>query len=83
MLFLDNMPTIAELIIEKKEQRANYIIAEQQILKGAQSYSIGNRTLTRANLEFIAKRIDDLNSEINQLQRGNVMPIQRAVPRDI
>lgn len=36
-----------------------YYEAEQAVLTG-QSYTIGNRTLTRANLSEIRKAIDDL-----------------------
>lgn len=36
-----------------------YYEAEQAVLSG-QSYTIGNRTLTRANLSEIRKAIDDL-----------------------
>lgn len=37
----------------------NYIKAEEAVLSG-QSYTIGSRTLTRANLSEIRKAIDDL-----------------------
>lgn len=36
-----------------------YVKAEEAILTG-QSYTIGNRTLTRANLSEVRKMIDDL-----------------------
>ena len=38
---------------------AMYLQAEQKVMTG-QSYTIGNRTLTRANLSEIRKAIDDL-----------------------
>lgn len=37
-----------------------YIIAEQKIMEGGQSYTIGDRTLTRASLKEIRKAIDEL-----------------------
>lgn len=45
-----------------------YVKAEQAILNGAQSYTIGNRSLTRANLEEISKMIDSLQDEIETLE---------------
>lgn len=37
-----------------------YLAAEEAILVGGQSYKIGNRTLTRADLTEIRKEIDAL-----------------------
>ncbi|MBR1728517.1 MAG: hypothetical protein IJ728_03225 [Selenomonadaceae bacterium] len=45
-----------------------YLRAEEAILNGAQSYTIGNRSLTRANLSEIRKMIDDLQEEIESLE---------------
>lgn len=39
-----------------------YIAAEEAVLSG-QSYTIGNRSLTRANLSEIRDAIDDLESK--------------------
>jgi hypothetical protein len=58
-----------------------YIAAEAAVLKG-QSYSIGNRTLTRADLTEIRKAITDLYGDKLQLERGNKVRVQRVVPRD-
>lgn len=44
-----------------------YYEAERQILSGAQSYAIGNRQLTRANLAEIRKTIRDLEDELDCL----------------
>lgn len=62
---------------------ALYVQAETQILNGAQSYSIGNRTLTRGDLADIAKWIERLEAELLNLNRGGRIRIQRVVPRDI
>ncbi len=45
-----------------------YIAAEQAILAGAQSYQIGNRNLTRANLAEITKMIEILQDEVETLE---------------
>ena len=44
-----------------------YYEAERQILAGAQSYAIGNRQLTRANLAEIRKTISQLEDELESL----------------
>lgn len=41
------------------ERLAQYYAAEKAILSG-QSYTVGNRTLTRANLAAVRAAIDDL-----------------------
>lgn len=43
----------------KNERLKRYVEAESVVLKG-QSYTIGDRQLTRANLAEIRKAIDDL-----------------------
>ncbi len=42
------------------ERLKQYLSAEQSILVAGQSYRIGNRTLTRADLSEIRKEINDL-----------------------
>lgn len=54
-----------QIIISNKqmnnERLRNYYAAERAVLSG-QSYTVGNRTLTRANLAEIRAAIDDLLS---------------------
>lgn len=45
-----------------------YQEAEQAILTGAQSYEIGERKLTRANLSEIQEMIDKLYDDIEYLE---------------
>jgi hypothetical protein len=47
-----------------KTRLQQYIDCESAILSGAQSYAIGSRNLTRANLAEIAKMIKYLENEI-------------------
>lgn len=42
------------------EQLRQYIKAEETILNGGQSYTIGDRTLTRADLKRIQMKIEEL-----------------------
>lgn len=74
------MATIAEKIIEKKALLVNYQTAELAILKGAQSYTIKDRTFDRANLKQIVSEKKQLENEIALLERGG-RKILRVVPR--
>ena len=74
--------TISEQITETETRLNQYIAAERAILGGAQSYNIGNRSLTRANLEYIGKRIRELYADLTRLRRGNQITMHRVVPRD-
>lgn len=76
------MGAISELISKKQERLALYEAAEVAILGGAQSYSIGNRTLTRADLQFIADMIKRLEKDLIKLDRGKKITAHRVVPRD-
>ncbi len=74
---------IAEIIAQKKVRLMQYLAAETAILSGAQSYSIGHRQLTRADLGQVQSEIDKLTVEVAQLSRGgNAIRMQRIVPRD-
>jgi len=74
--------TIAEKIVAVQTRLAAYIKAEEYLLHGGQAYSIGNRSLTRADLKVITEMIVKLNGELMVLQRGNQIVQQRVVPRD-
>ena len=71
-----------ELLQDSLDRLALYKLAEQKILN-SQSYSIGNRTMTRADLSEIKAEIRKLTSDIITLQRGNTIQIQGVVPRDL
>ena len=45
-----------------------YLDCEAKILSGAQSYTIGQRTLTRADLKEVRAIIDDLAAQIDALE---------------
>ena len=56
--------------LQRKRNRLElYYQAEESILGGAQSYTIGSRTLTRANLSEIRDAIETLEKEIRVLER--------------
>lgn len=75
------MADIPQMIIDKKELLVEYRKAELAILKGAQSYTIKDRTYERAHLKTIQQGIKDLEKEIALLERGG-RKISRVVPRD-
>lgn len=58
------MAKSAAAIVERLEL---YYEAERKVLRG-QSYTLGNRQLTRANLSEIRKAIKDLENELEQLE---------------
>ena len=75
-----------EKLQRKKKRLEMYYQAEEAILGGAQSYSLGSRSLTRANLAEIRKTIDELEDEIEQLEavvsRRSPRRAIAVVPRD-
>jgi len=75
------MTVRSELLQQSKDRLLAYMNAESTILKGAQSYSIGSRTLTRADLDSIRAEIRRLQKDCLALERGGNIRIQRVVPR--
>lgn len=62
-----------------KNRLEMYYLAEEKILQG-QSYSIGSRSLTRANLKEVQDKIKELESEVSALStRGNKRRVVRSV----
>lgn len=67
----------------KKERLQQYYDAEAKILNG-QSYTIGSRQLTRANLATVQRIIKELEAEIEALEeRGTTKRRSaRVIPLD-
>lgn len=61
----------------RNERLRQYWEAEQKVL-GGQSYTIGNRTLTRANLAEIRAAIDDLISAGATLEDTSPSQVRRS-----
>lgn len=70
------------LVTQYQNRLTLYLEAESTILSGAQSYTIGNRTLTRPDLKYIQSEISNLEKKIVKLSNGNRIRLQRARPRD-
>lgn len=71
---------------EKKKRlimRLNaYYNAEMAVLTG-QSYRIGTKQLTRADLSEIRKAIGELETEISNAENGGKRKVFRGLPRDL
>lgn len=69
-----------------RRRLSEYYAAETAILAG-QSYSIGSRSLTRANLAWVKGQIDMLENKVEELKAmGNGKGRRRAfriTPRDL
>ena len=70
-----------------KKRLELYYAAEEAILSGAQSYTIGSRTLTRADLDAIRKVVGSLETDLAELESalsGNgYRKCVRVIPRDV
>lgn len=70
------------------ERLKQYLEAEQAILIGGQSYKIGNRTLTRADLAEIRKQINSLiclisaGATVDDNKNSRVCRAKRVIMRD-
>jgi hypothetical protein len=69
----------AEKLAERKRELADVNKALRTILGGAQSYTIGSRSLTRANLAELRKWKKELEDEITALSGGSGR-FRRVVP---
>ena len=74
------MPWIT--IEEARENLTMWLDAERAISTG-QSYKIGTRSLSRADLSMVASRLAFWRNEIEKLENGQRgLRVVRAVPRD-
>ena len=78
--------TLEARLARTQERLEAYETAEIAILEGAQSYNVGSRSLTRANLADIRQMIEALErkeqSLASQINNGGRMKTIRIVPRD-
>lgn len=61
---------------------AEYLAAESAVLKG-QSYTIKDRTLTRANLSAITKERKYWETKVDAITNGGSIRVRRSVPSDL
>jgi hypothetical protein len=68
-------------IAQAKEMLNKYIEAEKAVLLN-QSYTIGTRTYTRANLSAVRKGRTEWQKAVNQLSGNGGMRVRRVLFRD-
>lgn len=82
-----NKKRIEERLKTYKSRYDLLLEAEKAILGGAQAYTIGSRSLTRADLSEIRKMIKDVEDGIDeleaQLETGARRKAIRVIPRDV
>jgi len=67
---------------DAQDKLAEYLTAETTVLSG-QSYSIGIRSMTRANLKEIREGIDYWDNKVQELSDGNTgFIISQQSPKD-
>lgn len=59
-----------------------WIAADLAVAKG-QSYSIGGRSLTRADANAITEKIKFYTNLVAELSRGGSVTVRRVIPRDL
>ncbi len=65
-----------------KKRLILYYEAERAILS-SQSYTIGTKILTRADLKKVQDMIDTLEKKIDLIERGGKSPVKRIIPMDL
>lgn len=82
-----NKERIRQRLEQYKSRYDLYLKAEAAILDGAQSYSIGSRHLTRADLAEIRKMMKEIEGAMDeleaQLKGGSRRKCIRVIPRDV
>lgn len=65
-----------------KSRLSNYYKAEEAILSG-QEYTIGSRSLRRADLKAVQAEIKYLEKQIEYYEKGGKNKVVRGIPLDI
>lgn len=75
---------MALTLAEAQTLRAAYLAAMQAIATG-KSYTIGTRTLTRADEAFVARKFAEYDQLVDSLNAGGNggIRVMRIVPRDL
>ena len=82
-----NKTRIEERLKTYKARLDLYLKAEEAILDGAQTYRIGSRLLTRADIAEVRKMISTLEDGIDEMESqlvgGGRRKCIRVIPRDV
>ncbi len=78
---------MAGITLEIAREKLKIWLAAEEELAINQSYTIGGKTFTRADLGEVAKRIDYWNNKVisleNAKKKGGRNRVYRVVPRDL
>ncbi|WP_163538295.1 DUF6148 family protein [Gracilibacillus sp. YIM 98692] len=68
--------------LERAQKHLEAWLDAELAVSTGQSYRIGTRQLTRANLSEIRKQISYWKSEVSRLKGKGARKVRRAIPRD-
>ena len=72
------------ITLEEAEENLRIWLEAERAVATGQSYKIGSRSLTRADLSDITQRIAFWRNEVEKLKSGRTgSRVMRAVPRDL
>lgn len=76
---------MASWTLEEAQSRLSMWLEAEEAVSTGQSYKVGSRAVTRANLKEIADRIKFWRNEVMRLEneRGTGVRVKRIVPRDL
>lgn len=78
---------MAGITLETAKKHLDAWLEAEMTVTTGQSYTIGSRTLTRANLTEIRNAIDYWNGKVSQMENvertGGRNRVRRVVPRDL
>lgn len=78
---------MAGITLKTAQRHLDAWLEAELAVTNAQSYTIGSRTMTKANLPEIRKTIDYWNKKVVELENaqkhGGRNRVYRAVPRDL
>jgi hypothetical protein len=74
---------MAGITLERAKKHLEMWLEAESEIALSQSYRIGTRMLTRADLRQVREQIQYWQNQVNQLIRGGRNKVYRAVPRDL
>ncbi len=78
---------MAGITLETAKKHLDAWLEAEMTVTTGQSYTIGSRTLTRANLTEIRNAIEYWNGKVNQMENvkrtGGRNRVRRVIPRDL
>ena len=69
--------TTAEYVQDLRDLYVEYVAAEKAILKAGQEYTIGDRTLSRADIRYVQTQKTKLFNDICKMEAGQGLRTQR------